>query len=242
MDYLSLATGLLLPWLAGYLTLSALEKRCNAQHGHTLKQLGYGFFLGYAGLQGLVLTQSKLLGTVGFWPILGIMAVIAVAGAILFFKALNHSPRPDNGETRIAAPLTTILFWLFLAWALLHLLFVTIEILHRPVFPWDAWFSWIYRAKAWFYQGQILAMDSPGDWLQGNGDALYNVAGNQYPTFSPVIALWAAIALGYWSETLINLPVLLCGLAMGLAMYGQCREFGLEKWLAWEPVLGLRAR
>jgi hypothetical protein len=75
------------------------------------------------------------------------------------------------------------------------LLLVAIEILYCPVFPWDAWSSWIYRAKAWYSMGEVVSLDSPAAWARGTGDSAYAVAGNNYPTFLPVVTLWAATAL-----------------------------------------------
>ncbi|MEH6636972.1 MAG: hypothetical protein V7700_15725 [Halioglobus sp.] len=233
MEYFRLTIGLLLPWLGGYLWLAALKQWLNPGKPNNPLLIGYGLFFGYAGLQGVVLTGNALFDKVEFWPILAFVCLVTAAGAIVLSKTRAPSS-PDTGFT-VAEPdssTTKALFWLFAAWASLHLLFVAIEILHRPVFPWDAWLNWMYRAKAWFYTGHIFVLDSPTDWLRGTGEALYNVAGNRYPTFAPVLALWAATSLGYWSETLTNIPVLFCGIALGLALYGQCREFGLAKWLS----------
>jgi hypothetical protein len=116
--------------------------------------------------------------------------------------------------------------------AALHLLFASIEIIYRPIFPWDAWLNWMYRAKAWFYVGSILPMDAPATCISENATAKYNVAGHNYPSFPSIIALWASTAPGRWSETLVNRPVLLCGLAMPLGLYGQCRELEIPRWLA----------
>ena len=72
MDYPSLLIALFLPWLAGYLWLVVIDQRFNPATPNVLRQIGYGLFLGYAGLQGVVLTYNKLFGSVDFWPILGL--------------------------------------------------------------------------------------------------------------------------------------------------------------------------
>jgi hypothetical protein len=233
MDYLRLIIALFLPWLGGYLWLTALENRFSTGRANTLRRIGYGLFIGYAAVQGGVLAYNNLFGTVTFLPILSLLALATLAGGTMYAKTRAHAASTTApAQETDSRPYKRALFWLFVSWAALHLVFVTIEILHIPVFPWDAWLNWTYRAKAWFYSGHIFVMDHPDAWLHVTGDSMYNVVGNHYPTFSPVLTLWAATALGQWSETLINLPVLLCGVAMGLALYGQCREFGLEKWLS----------
>jgi hypothetical protein len=235
MDYLRLTIAVCLPWLGGYLWLAFLESRCRDHRPHPLRQVGYGLFIGYAGLQGIVLATDGANGAVEFWRIASVLTLLTAAGGLLLLRArlLTSATIPPAADRYSDNPrFVRILFWLLLCWATLHLVFAAIEILHRPVFPWDAWLNWIYRAKAWYFNSAILPMDNPQDWLLGTGTARYNVPGNNYPTFVPVLALWCASALGYWSETLVNLPVLLCGIALGLGMYGQCREFGLPKWQA----------
>ncbi len=228
MDYLRLAIAIILPWLGGYFWLAFADRRLGNSRANGLRQLGYGLFLGFAALQGTVLACNRLFGEVNLMPVTLALAVATLAGGICYVKASSRGPAAtvprDSGS-----PLRQALFWLLIGWAALHLLLVAIEILHRPVFPWDAWLNWMYRAKAWFYSGQVFLMSPPEGWLSGTADSPYNVAGNHYPTFVPVLALWAATALGQWSETLVNLPVLCCGVALGCGLYGQCREYGLAK-------------
>lgn len=232
MDYLRLAIALVLPWLSGYLWLAAIESRFSGEKADTCRQAGYGFFLGYAALQGIVLASNSLFGGVTFMPVISAMTLITLAGGALYANECRQSGQGLQVRTEVAKtrPIARRLFWLFTGWAILHLVFVAIEILHVPVFPWDAWLTWMYRAKAWFYSGQIFVLDHPADWLHGTGDAAFNVVGSHYPTFVPVLALWVVTALGYWSETLVNLPTLFCGIALGLALYGECREYGVARW------------
>jgi len=231
VDYLQLLIAVLLPWLTGFFWLAAAARRYSSEGANITGQIGYGLFLGYASLQGIALAFNSIAGEVRFLPILSILALVTVIGGLLFTSSRTMPPRNTTaGYGRQSQPgrLHQMLFWLFVSWTTAHLLLVAIEIVYRPIFPWDAWLNWMYRAKAWFYSGHIFAMEQSADWLRdGSG---YNVAATHYPTFAPVLALWAALALGYWSETLVNLPVLCCSVALGLAFYGQCREYGLGKW------------
>ncbi|MDA8752773.1 hypothetical protein N9M39_01295, partial [Halieaceae bacterium] len=230
-DLLLLLTALLLPWLGGCFWVALLGAGDSSTPGSLPVRMGYGLFLGYAGVQATVLAWNAVAGSLDFWPIFLVQVCITLAGAGLWWWR-----RPRPAQQAIASDATPrfarILFWFFAVWALLHLAFAAIEIVHRPIFPWDAWFNWLYRAKAWYLSGELFLMDAPIDWLRGEANAAYNVAGNEYPTFSPVMGLWAAMALGQWSETLVNLPVLFCGIALGLAIYGQTRQLGLPAWAA----------
>lgn len=235
MHYPLLAIALLLPWLGGYFWLAAAENRWNRGPHNTAGQIGYGLFIGYGTLQGIVLACNSILGTATFLPIMLLLALFTLAGYGLFAlsrAAARRANRVDSVAVAAGPAIEQVLFWLCVGGVVIHLVLVAIEILHRPVFPWDAWLNWMYRAKAWFYSGHLFTLDEPIEWLQGSGAARYNVDGSHYPTLVPVSALWAAMALGHWSETLVNLPTLCCGIALGLALYGQCRAFGLEKWLS----------
>jgi hypothetical protein len=234
LDYLRLAIALLLPWAGGFFWLAAVEQRCNSLPPNRLRQLGYALFIGYAGVQGTVLAYNGLTGSVAFLPILSVIAVLTALGGALFILGRGKQPAPAAASTVMeqGSGYARLALMLFLAWACFHLLLSAVEIIYRPIFPWDAWLNWMYRAKAWFYAGAVMPMDAPADWLNGNITATYNVAGNIYPTFPSIMALWTALALGQWSETLVNLPVLCCGIALALGLYGQCRETGLPTWLA----------
>ena len=67
----------------------------------------------------------------------------------------------------------------------------------------------------------------PATWARGTDVATYNVATQFYPTFTPILALRSAMAPGEWRETFINLPVMCCSVALGLAMFGQAQDQGL---------------
>ncbi|MEH6587192.1 MAG: hypothetical protein V7720_11565 [Halioglobus sp.] len=227
MDILRLTLSLLLPWMGAYFWLAAIESRLNPQPAHKLRQLGYAFFLGMAGVSGLLLAQSRLMGEVTFGLPTSVIAIVTIAGGIAFFNSRRLSFQPHNGKP---STFYSLLFWLLLGWAALHLALVAVEILNRPVFPWDAWQTWMYRSKAWFYLGNVVPLDSALAWEQGKATAAYNTYGAGYPKFVSVIALWAATALGEWNEPLINLPTLFCGIALALAFYGHCREAELPRW------------
>jgi hypothetical protein len=109
-----------------------------------------------------------------------------------------------------------------------HVVFIGVEVLTREVYPWDAWGSWVYRAKAWFFADSISAVVSSADWVTAPTAEIYTIQAWLYPLFPSVIPYWAALSQGEWSETLVNLPVLLAGMAISMALYGQCRENGIS--------------
>jgi hypothetical protein len=238
MEYIRLTLGLLLPWAAGYFWLLAIESLFRTpEKPNRLRQLGYGLFLGYAALQGIVLASAHILNRVEFWPVLAVIALITATGGLL-----SMASGSTHYTTRTAAqmpagtqsvqqyqlsPAARLLVAILLGLAVLHLALAAIEIFIRPVYPWDAWLAWMYRAKAWFFSGNVYQLASPSDWLAGTTSATYTIDAYDYPTFASIIPFWAALSLGQWSETLVNTPVLCCGIALGLGVYGTCREYGM---------------
>jgi len=226
---LTLYAGILLPWLGGALWLMFADARFNGDVRPNLyRQLGYGFFLGYAVLFMAVMGSHRLTGAVSWPALMTFLALFALGGAIALRlgKKPGHSAPPPLAAP--ATPATKTLLVLAIALMAIHLVFIGVEILTQPLYPWDAWLVWVYRAKAWFLSGGMTDMVSAGEWARASTADVYTMHAWQYPPFPSVVPYWAALSLGRWSETLINLPVLFTGLAMGMALYGQCREQGFN--------------
>ena len=221
-----------MPWLAGFVWLRLIESRL--QPGlpiSSLRQVGYGFFLGYAMVQGCLLVSASLLGRVEFWPIFIGIAILAGLGLLLqrLFPGSSSTATSSSLPAKQDSLLFRCLFWFFIIGIGLHLFFCAVEVFHRPVYPWDAWTTWVYRAKAWFYDGNVYPLSTPQQWLNDPAAARYAINANTYPTLPSLIPLWAALSLGSWSDTLVNTPVIACGIALCLAIYGACRESGINR-------------
>ena len=226
--YLTLLLGLLLPWLVGLIWLRALERLLKSDgQSHIAAQLGYGFFVGYAILFGCLHLADQL-GVLGYWSIMIALSMLVIAGAVTGTKV--GLPQSANSK---ASPMQSRqphhwLFWLLLGLTCVHLLLNTWEVFYRPVYAWDAWTTWIYRAKVWFFSADIYQLASPKVWLADPDGATHAIPAYRYPTFPSVIPLWAVISFGQWSDTLVNAPVIGCGIALALALYGACRDEGLS--------------
>ena len=230
MGLLTLYSGTLLPWLGGAFWLVFADARLNKNnHANRLRQAGYGFFVGYAVLFLAVITSNKLTGSIS-WPHLMVFLLIFTAtGAIAAWW--GQTTKTAIAQPQIPAtpgvPVKTLITMVSVLMAI-HLTFIAVEILTQPVYPWDAWLAWVYRAKAWFMAGGISNIVSSADWATASSTNVYTINAWLYPLFPSIVPYWAALSLGRWSEILINLPVLYAGLAMGMALYGQCREYGLS--------------
>ena len=226
---LTLYAGLLLPWLGGVLWLTFVESRFNSNRQiNRVRQVGYGFFLGYAVLFMAIMVNHKLTGTVAWPGLMFFLLIFAISGGIAMWRGrrpgITYALPPSATVGKPLKLLTAIM----LALMTVHLVFIGVEIFTQPVYPWDAWMVWIYRAKAWFMSGAITEVVNSADWATATTANVYTIDAWLYPLFPSVIPYWAALSLGKWSETLINLPVLFAGMAIGMALYGQCREHGLN--------------
>ena len=230
MSYLTLYAGLLLPWTTGALGLAAIERRIGASHPpNLLRQIGYGFFLGYAGLYLLIKANHLLTNSVSWVGLMVVLALLATGCALFLWRTPKSSFTYSTSESPLTENKPMLLLTaLLLVWMVVHLLIYAVDIFTQPVYPWDAWLAWVYRAKAWFLSGDMTTVISTTDWLTNAVAGSYTIDAWLYPTFPSVIPYWAALSLGSWSETLINVPVLFAALAIGMALYGQCREYGLN--------------
>ena len=199
-----------------------------------LYRAGYGFFLGYTLLYTVILTNSLLAGAVSYSVVMISLLALASAGGLLLYRQNRSKPGqgPIGPTFKEHSRLEKTLLLVLMLWITIHLLFAAIELLTIPVYPWDAWLVWVYRAKAWFFAGNVTEMVSGNDWLNSAESAAYTVHAHAYPKLVSVIPFWAAVSLGSWSESLVNIPTLLCGVAIGMALYGQCRAIGISALLA----------
>jgi hypothetical protein len=229
MELLTLYFGLLLPWLGGVLWLAFAESKMSRNEPpNRFRQIGYGFFVGYAVLFFAIITANKLTGTVSWSSLMLFLLVFSASGCVAVWR---NRLKTSTFQSPPQAPLSTfmkILNAMVLVLMSVHLIFITVEVFTQALYPWDAWTVWVYRAKAWFLAGDMVNFVSSTQWMVAPSVDTYTIDAWTYPLFASVVPYWAALSLGHWSETLINLPVLFAGLAIGLALYGQCREYGLN--------------
>lgn len=232
MALLTLAFGIALAWAAGTAVLRALAgPRPTA--GRLPLDLGFGYFLGIAATAFLLRASDALLGAFSWWGVVAVLAGVTVVAAVLARRrrVSNHPGSAGPGAGLAQGPAR----WLALAFIVgivAHVVFSAIEIVTQPVFPWDGWTVWVYRAKAWFHANALVPMVGPGRWLSATNPELYTTPALAYPLLPSLAPLWAALSLGRWHEALVNLPVLMAGGAIALGLAGCLREAGVGKLAA----------
>jgi hypothetical protein len=119
---------------------------------------------------------------------------------------------------------------LFLVFALLsvsHVILPGLELLGRPLYPWDATMHWATKSRVWFESGHIVPFVDGKLWLELDGVGVFTDHHPGYPITIPLLQVWMNSAIGHWDESLMNLPWVLCLMGLGVAFYGQARVAGV---------------
>lgn len=156
------------------------------------------------------------------------------AGGLILLAALAHlywQRKPTGRALQKSAwynlPQSQKILVAFIASLLaVRLTTLGLELLWRPLFPWDATMHWATKARVWFDAGSIVPFVENQEWLELSGGGVFTDHHPDYPITTPLLQVWMNSALGRWDESLMNLPWLLCLLALGFAFYGQARASG----------------
>lgn len=156
----------------------------------------------------------------GAWLAVGLLSAMAITGWLK--PASKGMPR---GPVMPGFPRLTIVAAVAVVACLIQFGLMAHEVLVRPTFPWDAWGTWTYKAKAWFLVGALPEFAEAGHWspvATGSApDGTYPVTAPHYPTLVAGFQVYLATWLGEWNEPLLNLPWLLVHVALALLVFGE---------------------
>ncbi len=207
-----------LAWLAGAAGCWAWLRWGRPRRGDPLPgggalALGYGYLLGLLTVTLLLRLWDALGWTLDFAPLAGLLAVLAGVGLWL------------GGWPGRWAPPRSLLWWLLLGWLGLRLGVLAWEAGLRPLYPWDAWATWAVKARVWAELGALVPFGDAAAWAE---DRAYPLAAWHYPGTVPLIQVWLALGAGGWDDVWVNLAWPGCLGALGLAFYGQARNWGFN--------------
>lgn len=114
----------------------------------------------------------------------------------------------------------------------IHISITLFNNLTRPIFPWDAFTTWMYRAKAWTLQNAITAMSYTPDWIAAGGTSDYAIYANDYPSALSIYAAFVAALTGGWNEAAASLPWSFALIAACGVSHGSIIAAGLSQRLA----------
>lgn len=230
MEFIGLVVGMTLPWLLGLVWLRVLWRERDVRAWPIW--LGYGYVLG-ALVTTLVMRLLDVLGiTFSFVSISLPLLGITIAGALLYIKTSAHNhphpcPPPSRGREVLLRWQQTLFIFLF-AIIILRFAGLGLEIIWRPLFAWDAWNQWATKARVWYELGRLVPFVPADIWLSSGATQAYTDSAPHYPATIPLLQVWMSYSLGRWDDSLMNLPWLQCGIALGLAFYGQARLWSVS--------------
>jgi len=187
--------------------------------------LGYGYILGILAVTVLLRLLDVLSIPLNFLLVIG--ALISVTGFLLWWSRNRLPSKLFNLNHSEPGPCWERMIWiLLLIWLSGRFLNLALELFWLPLFPWDAWSTWMVRPQAWLEAGQLLSFQDEKAWLNDSTGLVYHIEAWSYPLTVSLIALWSALAWGQWHENIVNFSWWYCGIALALAFYGQARIRG----------------
>jgi hypothetical protein len=233
MDTLLTTLALLLPVLLGALWLNLIMPV--PRPARTVLVLGNGTLIGLLlipqfmwGLDFLGVPLS--FGATGI--LTSILIIIAIALQLARRKRVPALLAPDPTAFSSMPTSHQMLFIALLCLVILRCITLGLEVLWRPLFPWDATMHWATKARVWFEFRSIMPFVESNVWVSMGGDNVFTDRHPDYPHTVPLLQVWMNLAIGRWDESLMNLPWLLCLMAMGCAFYGQLRVAGVSALIA----------
>jgi hypothetical protein len=237
MEYLTLAAGLILPWLLGLALLFALGwPRTGAPAGAAAMRAGFGY-----GIGALLLTLwMRLLSATGIlfgWLSIGLPLAIAAGALLAFAIRAGRFASFDLRATidsllRPPLPRWQRFVWIaLLGWLALRFLLLAIDVVWQPLYPWDAWVQWATKARVWYETGHIAPFVRAEQWFASPAGTYFDAAPN-YPATIPLWQVWSCIALGSWDDSAMNWPWVLLLIALTSGVYGALRGEGIGELVA----------
>lgn len=200
------------------------------QPGHWPLVAGMGLPLGLAGVIGGYLVLGHWGPGLHFGLNVAIQAGLAVALATLAWWRWQR-PEPEPGPSPAADHWLKLsagwrwLIGLVLAWLAVRWLGILVEVVHRPLFPWDAWYAYGIQAKVWFFHPQLDVFANGWRWFEAQMPA-WASGGTRHPPGIGLIQLWFLQALGRFDDALMNLAWPFALVSTGLVLFGMLRLAG----------------
>jgi hypothetical protein len=225
-DLFGVVLSILLPWLAGFLWVAALQRRASERNGFL--SAGYGYPIGALATT-LVMRAVSLLTPPWNLALVALpLVLLAIGGYWLAHPIAAWSVAWTRGRDayRTAPASLRILLWIGTTLITVRLAGLAMEDFLRPLLPWDAWSQWATKSLVWYHYGWMAPFVSPAQWLAADDPMHFVDMHSNYPATVPLLQVWTALCLGHWDESLVNAPWPAMACALALAFYAQVRRLG----------------
>lgn len=241
LELFGLSVAVMLPWLTGSAWVRAVLAGRPASNIPLI--VGYGFPLGVLFVMAIMLVWQAMGLDQSFPRTCSVLVILAAIPPLLLrSRFLSYSegdrfpPSSEPVRRRRTSPLLPLRErkggWLLriTCLALLALILFRfggffLEIIWRPVFPWDAWFYYAPRVKVWFEYGSLVDFVPPREWWTAVEPA-FTAGSGRHPDGIPLIQYWTLQGLGRYDDALMNLPWFFAGASACIALYGLARAAG----------------
>ncbi len=223
-DLAALLASVAIPWLVGTLAMLAVAP---ADHPRWLRAAGYGYFLGlFATTLAIRLLDALALRWTAANVCVPLVAVALVAG--WYVRRRRHPTQaPPSAMPSAMSPVWQAAFCVLVVLTLTRIALVGFDALTLPLVPVDTWSQWASKARVWFAYRELAPFVEPGQWAGAAGAMHFTDSHPAYPPTVPLFQVWTAFWLGRWDETLVNVAWPVSLVALGLAVYGDLRRFGI---------------
>ena len=207
MEFLLIALALLLPSVLGISLVNLLLPA--GVPARIPVVAGYGILLGLV-LVPLLMRFLNLVGAGAGFPVTAALCVLLTALAVFFHVRRGQADVPApaaNGAVfaNLSRP-EQALYLLFAVLLVSHVILPAVELMGRPLYPFDATMHWATKARVWFEQGELVPFVDNTAWLKMGGDGVYTDHHAVYPVTTPLLQVWMTSAIGRWDESVMNLP------------------------------------
>ena len=207
--------------LAGFQICRLISSALNAELNLWLKA-GAGFFIA-AALLIQWLSYAPISLSSASWSAVFVSALVSLP---LFQITRRPEQAAISGLLQRKQLSAYLPYFLLITLIAAHLLLVLASNLTRDIFPWDAFTTWMYRAKVWVLNDEMLNFQGVNQWLQSGGVGYALPASHYPPSVSAVAAFSSALSSG-WNDQSASIPWFFAMLAIGSMMFGLCRQSGL---------------
>ena len=120
-----------------------------------------------------------------------------------------------------------------------HVLLPIINNLSRPIFPWDAFTTWMFRAKAWVMSDEFSTLVNSAEWVSAGGASEYAIYADNYPQSISLFAGFVSALTGRWDPGAASLPWGAAFIALALLFFHLLRKSGMSTMMACIGVYAL---